>query len=487
MDRTRSRKDRPSVGNAENNLTEGEPPKARTVHLGPLLVPAFADWALTIEPSLVRLKTLAVSSARPTPHACLATVQQSAAAPSVHHMNNKQNPMMTESRKQSAPGLRRVLGLDAHPDSFAAAQLEGVNAESAQVLRSTTAQPLSTLETWMLKHTAPKEVVVLEASANSFAIAERLRAIDRVPIILESQRAAKVGQAYLANDRVDAVKLGRLYLSGLARTVWQPDAQTRERRELLSSYRSCIKESTRARQHLRSYLNEHCLRLPVGFRLCRPEALGRLLVLKEWSALQRTLLEEMHTHLVTVRARRQRLRRLMALEIQSDPKLLRLYKLCGLNLVTIYALVAVIGDIERFKSSKSLVNYFGLNPSVDQSGNYEGSTALQRHGRGALRALLIQAAKALLRVENPLQKWGLGVALRRGANRAAVALARKLTVAVWHIMKDHWSAALEVTKTLTTKIFKLATELGVETLQKLGYVSKAEFQEKKLYILQTYP
>jgi hypothetical protein len=89
MDRRRSRQDCRPVGNAENNLTEGEPAKARALHLGPLLVPAYADWALTIEPSLVRLKTLAVSSARPTPHACLATVQQSAAAPSVHHHNNK--------------------------------------------------------------------------------------------------------------------------------------------------------------------------------------------------------------------------------------------------------------------------------------------------------------------------------------------------------------------------------------------------------------
>jgi hypothetical protein len=85
MDRTRSRKDCRFLRNEENNLTEGEPPKARALHLGPLLVPVYADWALTIEPSLVRLTTLTVFSARPTPHACLATVQQSAAAPSVHH------------------------------------------------------------------------------------------------------------------------------------------------------------------------------------------------------------------------------------------------------------------------------------------------------------------------------------------------------------------------------------------------------------------
>lgn len=396
--------------------------------------------------------------------------------------------MKEELPKQSILRIRQVVGLDAHPDSFAAAILEGCDADSARLLRSATRQPLSTLEAWMLRHTREKQVIVLEASANSFAIAERLRAIAREPVIMESHRAARIGEAYLANDRIDAIKIARIYLSGLARRpVWQPDARTRERRELLATYQRCVKEGTRARQHLRCYLNEQCVRLPVGFRLCRPEALSRLLSLKEWSALQRTLVAEMHGHLVAVRARRQRLRRLMALEIESDPDLLRLYKLCGLNLVTSYALVAVVGKIERFASSKSLVNYLGLNPSVDQSGKREGSTPLKRHGHGALRALLIQASKRLLQVDNPLQKWGLAVALRRGVNRAAVAVARKLTVAVWHVMKGHWSVVTEVTGTLATKIFKLATELGVETLKELGYGSKAQFQEKKLYVLRTCP
>ena len=44
----------------------------------------------------------------------------------------------------------------------------------------------------------------------------------------------------------------------------------------------------------------------------------------------------------------------------------------------------------------------------------------------ALRALLIQSGKKLLEVNNPLQKWGLTIAARRGRNKAAVAVARKL-------------------------------------------------------------
>jgi transposase len=314
-----------------------------------------------------------------------------------------------------------------------------------------------------------------------------LTALGRQVFILESHRAGQIGKSYLANDKLDAAKIARIYLSGLAIKVWQPDAETRQRRELLSTYQRCVKDSTRAQQHLRSYLNEHALRLPQGFRLCRPEALPRLLALQEWSPRQKLLLGEMHGSLIAARERRTRLRRMMALEIEETPDFLRLYKLAGLNLVTTYALVAVIGDITRFAHSKNLVSYLGLNPSVVQSGESEGSGALHGHGRGSLRALLIQASKRLLTTVNPLQKWGLAVALRRGMNKAAVAVARKLTVAVWHVLKGHWNKAVDENSTLLTKLMKLATELGVPTLKELGYASKVAFREQKLEVLRTHP
>jgi len=381
----------------------------------------------------------------------------------------------------------RAVGLDIHPDSFAAAILQGRDPLQARVLHSVTRQPLEALGAWAARHTTPEDVLLIEASANTFTIAERLRAMGRQVVVLESHRAGQIGQSYLANDKLDAAKIARIYLSGLAITVWQPDRETRQRRELLSTYQRCIKDSTRAQQHLRSYLNEHALRLPKGFRLCRPEAISRLLALQDWSPRQKLLLGEMHGSLLAARERRTRLRRMMALEIEEEPAFLRLYKLAGLNLVTTYALVAVLGDITRFPTSRKLVSYLGLNPSVLESGNFEGGGALHRHGRGSLRALLIQASKRLLTCANPLQKWGLSVALRRGQNKAAVAVARKLTVAVWHVMQGHWNKTLEETTTLLTKLMKLATELGVPTLKELGYANKLAFQAEKLEVLRTYP
>ena len=66
--------------------------------------------------------------------------------------------------------------------------------------------------------------------------------------------------------------------------------------------------------------------------------------------------------------------------------------------MTIYALAAISGDITRFANSRKLVSYLGFNPGVLESGNYEGGGALHSHGRGSLRALLIQPSKRPLKI-----------------------------------------------------------------------------------------
>ena len=386
--------------------------------------------------------------------------------------------------KKSNP---RVVGLDVHPDSFAGAILAGRDPASARVLSTSTRVELPELERWAGRHTSPEDVLVLEASGNAFAVAGRLRTLGRQVAILDSHQAGKIGKVYCANDRVDAIKIARIYLSGLSAVVWQPDEKTAERREVFSAYQGVVQENTRLQQQIKSMLNEHCVRLPKGFRLSHPSALTRLSKMKAWTPVQRMLLEQLHSGLVAARGRRQTLRRHMAGEILGEEPLLRLARLCGLSLVTIYGLQAAIGDIARFAQSNKLVAYLGLNPSVSQSGDYAGATALKRHGRGALRALLIQSAKKLLQVKNPLQKWGLAVAARRGRNKAAVAVARKLCVAIWHVLKGHAIGALEPLLRLRTKLGKLATELGVPAIKALGYKSKTALIEQKLYLLKSYP
>jgi hypothetical protein len=140
---------------------------------------------------------------------------------------------------------RRVVGLDVHPDTFAGAILRGRDPATAQIEHTSTRVPLAQLEAWAERHTLAGDTLVLEASGNAFAVAARLRALERKAIILDSHQAGRVGKVYCANDRVDAVKIARIFLSGLSAQVWQPDAKTLERREVFSAYQSVVKEATR--------------------------------------------------------------------------------------------------------------------------------------------------------------------------------------------------------------------------------------------------
>ncbi len=104
--------------------------------------------------------------------------------------------------------------------------------------------------------------------------------------------------------------------------------------------------------------------------------------------MQWMLLTQLHTGLRAARVRRSQLRRHMAGEILANQALLRLARLCGLSLVTIYGVSAAVGDIERFAHSKKLVAYLGLNPSVCQSGidGWRGRSGPGLRGKSRLKS-----------------------------------------------------------------------------------------------------
>jgi hypothetical protein len=128
--------------------------------------------------------------------------------------------------------INRIIGLDMHPDVFAAAALENKDVGSAKVIWVHDRQATTHLEKWASKHLQIGDILVLEASGNSFEIASRLHALGYIAIVLESAQAAKVRENFCNDDRHSAIKLARVYLSGLAKVVWQPDEATRQLREV---------------------------------------------------------------------------------------------------------------------------------------------------------------------------------------------------------------------------------------------------------------
>ena len=394
--------------------------------------------------------------------------------------------MSAERQEGMGVVYRRVIGLDMHPDVFSAAALSGPDAQRAEIHwvhdRVSTAQ----LESWLQRYVQPEDLIVIEASGNTFATIDRIRAVGRQALILESFRAGQIRKTYCTTDKTSAVKLARVYLSGLAHEVWTPDETTRARREVLFSHRRTVQDTTRARNRIRGWIRDHGIRSPSGLRLTQPAGLQGVLSIRSWTPTQQMLIHQLFTDLWQAEARRKKLRAFMAEEVSTNPNILQLVRLLGIRHITAYALAAIIGDINRFRTPKQLVAYVGLNPRVQLSGNGGFIGSLAHTGRSDLRTLLIQAAHSILRYgTGPTHKWALKLVYCKGRNLAACAVARKLLVACWYLLQGHFTPLQEIAETLQVKIHKLASAIGRSRICELGFPSLTAFETKTKELLVT--
>jgi transposase len=388
--------------------------------------------------------------------------------------------------KNNSNAVERVVGFDAHPDSFTAAVLRGHTPAQAIMEKTFHKVPMAQLQSWAKKHTKSDDLLVLEASGNSFQVVRALRAVGRRGLVLESRQMGKLKDAHANNDKMSAVRIGKAYLAGTAKEVWVPDEQTQERRDWFHAHRKATKRTTQMRARLRSYLSDNGVRLQKGTTLIQKRvAEAQLRKSKEWSPRQWQVIEGMLMELRHAEEQRVHWRSLIAQEVISDPLLLSIVRLCGVRDLVAFALGAIIGDITRFASPAKLVKYVGLDPALDQSGEGKWEGGIGRHGRKDLRALLIQAAQAILRSRDAVAKWGRKLFARKGSrNLAVAAIARKLTVAIWYLMMGRFSALQELDSRLRRKASKIISAVGKSALKQLGKTRK-QLQEQIEQSLKT--
>lgn len=375
--------------------------------------------------------------------------------------------------------VQRVIGFDSHPDSFTTAIVQGPTPAAAIVEKTFNKVPTTRLQSWAEKHTTPEDLIVLEASGNSFQVARSLRAMGRRAKVLESCHLGKLKEAHANNDKISAVRIAKAYLAGTAKEVWVPDPRTQERRDWFHAYRKATKRTHQARNSLLSYLSDNGVRLKKGTRLAGGPAEQTLRAARQWSPRQWRVLEVLLLQLRHAEQQRKLWRSLIAQEVLADPELLCLVRLCGVRERVAFALGAFIGDIHRFAHPKKLVKYVGLNPAFDDSGNQQWSGGIGGHGNKYLRCLLIEAAQAILRcAKTPLAQWGRKLLAKKSSvNLAVAAVARKLTVAVWYLLIGHWTPLEEIDERLGVKVTKIIGQVGQEGLDTLGKTRKGLREE----------
>jgi len=115
----------------------------------------------------------------------------------------------------------------------------------------------------------------------------------------------------------------------------------------------------------------------------------------------------------------------------------------GIGELTAVTILAELGDCRRFSSSRLAVRYSGLDITVHQSDQRRAPGHLSRQGPPALRWALFEAAQSARRTGSPDRDYYTQAADRLGANRACLAVARKLLKRSYHTLRELGEEALQ--------------------------------------------
>jgi len=234
-------------------------------------------------------------------------------------------------------------------------------------------------------------------------------------------------------DTRDARHILELLLSNRFPRIWVPSPEERDARQLLRHRFQLVGFRTSVKNQLHA--------LAMGQGVCRRKKLwstqGRVelerLTLDPWAHRRRQELLEIHDRL---QATIQELDLAVKQEAQSRAAALRLMQQPGVGPVTALAFVLTIGPVERFRKSKQVVSYLGLNPSEHSSGGHQRLGSISKQGNSMMRWLLNEAAQTAARYDEDLRRDYQRLKFRRGAAVAKVAIARKLAVRLYWKLRE---------------------------------------------------
>jgi transposase len=235
-------------------------------------------------------------------------------------------------------------------------------------------------------------------------------------------------------DRRDARHLLDLLKHDRFPSVWIPDGDTRDRRTLVAHRVRLVRMRTMVKNGLQAIALSQ--RLALRSKLWTRQGLAQLqaLPLPAHTARRR---DDSLQLLAWLTARIDQLDDQIATIARHDPRAQLLLTHPGIGPLTALTTVLILGPIARFPDSKHVVSYVGLAPAVAASADKQRLGKITKQGSALLRWVLGQAAPLAARADEDLRRRYFAVLHRRGRPKARVALARKLLVRLYVMLRDH--------------------------------------------------
>ena len=236
-------------------------------------------------------------------------------------------------------------------------------------------------------------------------------------------------------DRQDAQLILRLMLKDDFPQIWVPSWENRDLRQLLWHRHRMVQARTRLMNQLQAVaLNEGLCCKKKLWREGGREQLEAFR-LAPWASQRRGDLLELLDRLNPTIAK---LTQAIDREVEKCPAARRLQTHPGVGPLTALAFVLIIGRADRFQCGKQIACYLGLVPLEDSSGNRRRLGHITKQGNSLLRFLLVEAAQVTARSLAEWRSKYVHLTMRRGRKIAKVAMARKLAVRLYWMMRKEW-------------------------------------------------
>ena len=336
---------------------------------------------------------------------------------------------------------------------------------------------LSDLDTWVEKALTSQDAVVLEMTTNTWQVYDDLLPYVHSITVVHPPHVALITRAQVMTDRIAAAHLARLHAKGLLAGIWVPPQAVRDWRALVAQRSKMVRLAVQAKNRLHSTLHRLHIDLP---------AEG-----KPFSAAQRPWWENLPvagiekiriaSDLDTLDFSQRQIERLeegLIDQAAQDERIPLLIQLPGVRLVAAVTILAAVGEITRFPQAKQLVGYAGLGARVHDSGQTTRTGRITKAGRRDLRFIMVEAAQRAA-ITHPHWKTELTrLEPRLGRNKAIVVIARKLLIAVWHVLMQQCADRFANTEKVARKMLEHAYSLGQKRRPK-GQ-SAAEYARRQL-------
>jgi transposase len=310
----------------------------------------------------------------------------------------------------------------------------------------------------------PTDRVVMEVSSGAWEVARRLEGrCQRVVVV--SPDDTGIARARAKTDKIDARTLATLLWKGELEAVWTPDDRVRVLRRRLSRRERLVRARTRAKNEVHGVLmrtlqgKSPCSDVFGKKGRCWLEHLQQQLAVEETETLASALRQ-----IDFLDAEIEQVERTVAQQMLDSPEAKRLLTVPGVNVIAAATFLAAVGDIKRFRDSRKLIAYLGLDPRVRQSGDQPARPGrISKRGSASARWALVEAAWSVVQQPGPLRAFYERIKGRRGHGKAIVAAARKLATLFWCLLHRGEDYAHQQPSLTAQKLRRLEVTAGAPT------------------------